>query len=86
MTIINNDTKKRSWFVYNEKDTAQIIALASGPIDPNGGRKDWDAPKNSNGLYTVLFKRNAGGGSIVGTAIGTNDNTFTFDGKTVTVS
>lgn len=86
MRIINNDSQKRSWFAYNQDDTAQLIALASGSLDANGGVKDFDAPKNSNGLYTVLIKRNPGGGAIIGTATGKNSQTFTFDGNTLNVS
>jgi hypothetical protein len=85
MRIENNDSEPRSWFVYNYEDTMQAIALASGWLDPNGS-KDWDAPKNGSGKYTVLIKRDKGGGSIMASGSGTNSDTYTFDGHTLIVT
>lgn len=85
MRIINNDTETRSWFIYNYEDTAQAVALASGSIDPNG-TKDYEPPSNGSGMYTVVIKRDAGGGSIMAVASGASGATFTFNGKTLVVS
>jgi hypothetical protein len=78
MRVANKDGSKRSYFVYNYEDTSQAIGLASGALDPNGNW-DWEPPKNGSGFYTVLIKRDPGGGSIMAGGSGNSSATFVFD-------
>jgi hypothetical protein len=70
--------------VYNHEDGVQMIALASGAFE-SGANKDWDAPKNTSGLYTLIIKRDAGGGAILAAGSGTNADTFMFNGLSLEI-
>lgn len=85
MRITNNDNKERSYFVYNYEDTGQGIALASGSIKSHVDW-DWTPPDNGSGFYTVLIKRDGGGGSIMAGGSGGKNATFVFNGYTLVVS
>ncbi|WP_371226032.1 hypothetical protein [Roseovarius sp. 2305UL8-3] len=63
----------------------QAIALASGWLDANGS-KDWEPPENRTGKYTVLIKRDKGGGSVMASGSGTDRSTYKFDGYTLAVT
>lgn len=85
MRVKNTDSKERSYFVYNFEDTSQSVGLASGAIKA-GGVWDWNPPQNGSGFYTVLMKRDAGGGSVMAGGSGNKEATFTFNGHTLGVA
>jgi len=85
MRISNQDNQGRSSFVYNYEDSSQAIALASKPMDP-GENWDYDPPANGSGRYTVLIKRDVGGGSIMASGSAGSGGTFVFDGQKLNVS
>jgi hypothetical protein len=84
--ISQNDSSTRSFFVYTFEDTAQWIALTSGQIGPNS-EWDWEPPPPApyaSGLYTVLIKRDPGGGSIMAANNAYSDDALYWDGYQLT--
>jgi hypothetical protein len=85
MRIENTHTNDHSAFVYNWEDTAQMVALASKAIEV-GTHWDYTPPDNGSSRYTVLIKRDKGGGSIMAAGAGAKDATCVFNGYTLVVS
>jgi hypothetical protein len=85
MRIENKHDRDHSAFIYNWEDTSQSIALASKAIEASG-HWDYTPPENGSGSYTVLVKRDKGGGSIMAAGAGGNNATCTFNGYSLVVS
>ena len=80
MIIKNTDGHTVSAFVYNSDDYLQVTALASKAL-VSSEAWNYNAPSNNHGRYTVLIKRDSGGGSIRAAAIGASIGyTFTWNG------